>query len=143
MEEETGKDAEAPERSASEPIKFDFRRRREEPFRERPRRHPLVWAGLIAALLLMFAGTAVVTLARKHWGMYLFAAAAILYLVCRCVSIGLLNTMPKLLTLLLMLAGCLLVGVFPIPSVMGILGVACLAAAFVLLVLFGLVYARR
>ncbi len=126
-------------------IKLDFRRPRGEREAPSPRRK-LVWAGLAVALLLMFAGTAVTMLAPREWrvwGMYLFLASALFYLFCRCLSIGVLNTMPKVFSILLMLGGCFILSQWKAGSIMGIVGIACLVAAFVLVLLFGLGYLRQ
>ena len=133
------------ERSASQPLKLDFTKRQEP--EEGPRsRKALVWGGLVLALLLMFAGTAVSTMAPKAWkpvGLYLFMASAILYLVCRCMTLGILNTTPKVFAILLMLTGCFVLSKWPPTTPLGILGIACLVAAFALVFLFGFGYLRR
>lgn len=134
----------APEASG---VKLDFARPRPARREEGGRRHrAILWGGLIAALFLMFAGTAVTMTAPREfrvWGMYLFLASALLYLICRCASIGLLNTMPKAFALVLMLAGCFILSRWAPDTIMGIVGIACLATALLLILLFGLGYVRQ
>lgn len=130
----------------AEGIKLDFRRPRSEPEEGQGRHRTLVWAGLVVALLMMFTGTAVTTMAPRQWrpaGLYLFLASALLYLFCRCLSIGVLNTLPKVFTVLLMLGGCFILSQWPAGSAMGAVGIACLSAAFILVLLFGLGYLRQ
>ncbi|MBM4037552.1 MAG: hypothetical protein FJ290_03475 [Planctomycetes bacterium] len=135
------------EGAAPEALKLDFLHRREpEEEGAKRSRKALLWGGLILALLLMFAGTAVTTMAPKPWkpvGLYLFMAAALLYIICRCMTLGVLNTVPKVFSMLLLLAGCLILSKWPAPSPMGILGIACLAGALALILVGGLGYVRK
>ena len=136
---------ESPKRPDERGVKLDFLQRRE-PRSEGASRRPLVWGGLVLALLLMFAGTAVTTMAPKAWrpwGLGLFVASAVLYLFCRFIAIGLLNTAPKVMAIVLMLAGCFLLSKWPALSAMGILGIACLVAALAFVLLFGMGYVGR
>ncbi len=122
-------------------IRLDFarRERQEEPDRSSPRR-TLIWVGLIGSLVLMAAGTLITLVARQPWGLLLFLAAAMLYLFCRCLTIGVLNTAPKLFSVILLLAGAFILSRWETLSVMGVVGMACLGGALALMVLGGLGY---
>lgn len=102
-----------------------------------------MWGGLILSLLLMFAATVVTVVAKERWGLYLFAAAAVLYLVFRCIALGLLDTAPKVLMVMFLIAGSFMLSKWPPLSPLGILGIACLAAALACVLLHGFGLARR
>ncbi|MBM4032751.1 MAG: hypothetical protein FJ291_13310 [Planctomycetes bacterium] len=140
MEEKKPANGEPSDRSPA--LKLDFIHQRPKPEGRGPSKR-LVWGGLVLALALMFAGTVITVVSRQKWGMYLFLAAALLYLVCRCMTIGLLDTTPKVMAIVLMLAGCFMLGNWPALSVMGILGIACLVAALAFILAFGMGYMGR
>ncbi|HPD14162.1 MAG TPA: hypothetical protein PLE19_04400 [Planctomycetota bacterium] len=119
-------------------INFDLTRReeKEEPVRSGPQR-TLVWAGLIGSLALMAAGTLITMVGRQPWGLFLFLAAAMLYLFCRCLTIGVLNTAPKLFSVILLLAGAFIVSRWEALSLMGVVGMVCLGGALGLMILGG------
>jgi hypothetical protein len=103
----------------------------------------LMWGGLVLSLTLMVAATALTLLAEKRWGLYLFVGAAVLYLLCRCATMGLLNTAPKALTVVFLIAGSFILSKWTPLSAMGILGMACLGAALACVLLYGLGLARQ
>ncbi len=124
MDDDAAKHTEAPDRNA--------------------RRRQLIWAGMVLALTIMVAATGITVGTGQRWGMYLFGVGVALYIVCRCVGMGLLNTMPKILALALMVAGALLMSRWRIPSALGYVGLGCVVAAAVLLVASGrLQFGRR
>ncbi|HUT33961.1 MAG TPA: hypothetical protein VNE39_10795 [Planctomycetota bacterium] len=125
-----------PREERKELIKLDFRRRPQREGSGGPRR-ALVWGGLVASLVLMFAGTLVTMVARQRWGLFLFLAAALLYLFCRCMTIGVLNTAPKAFSVVLLVAGAFILSRWPAVSAMGILGIACLGGALALVLVGG------
>jgi hypothetical protein len=145
MEENRDEKGAATERGGPQPLNLDFLRRERRPEPAKSRK-PLVVGGLVLALALMLAGTLVSTLAPRPWkpvGLYLFLAAAVLYLVCRSISIGLFNTTPKVFAILLLLGGCFALSKWPLLSPLGILGAACLATSLLLILLYGLGYVGR
>jgi len=139
--EETPLERRRPSDAEAEPGRGDEQERVGESARGRLPR-ALVWGGLLVALLLMFAGTLVTVVANRRWGIYLFLASALLYIVCRCMTIGVLNTAPKVFSVLLLVAGAFIMSRWPVGSVMGVVGAACLVGALALMVLGGLGYAR-
>ncbi len=98
---------------------------------------------MVAALALMVAGTLVMMVAEHRWGIYLFLAAAVLYLFCRCMTIGMLSTAPKAFSVVLLIGGAFMLSKWHPPSVMGMLGIACLAGAVALMLAGGFGYVRR
>lgn len=136
MAERSSEEPVAP-RPPAEPIKLDFRRAREAAGAG-GRRKALSIGGMVLALLLMFAASAITVVARQRWGLYLFMAAAVLYLVSRCMQIGLLNTVPKALGVVCLVAGAVLLSNWKTVSLLGkAVGVACVAVAFGLLLVYG------
>ena len=86
---------------------------------------------------------AVALLAEKRWGLYLAMGAVLLYLLCRCAMMGLLNSAPKVLTVAFLIAGCFILSRRPLLSPMGILGVAFLGASLASVLLHWLRSARH
>jgi len=119
-------------------IRLDFTRReeKEKPVRSGPQR-TLVWVGLIGSLVLMAAGTLITVVGRQRWGIFLFLAAAMLYLFCRCLTIGVMNTAPKLFSVVLLLAGAFILARWETLSVMGVVGLVCLGGALGLMIIGG------